>query len=181
MVPKPTCQIPQAGAGCSCSRCCSQVQFWKKVRFERWRQQRDQNHRPWQHRRTGPEPRAHLQLRRAEPYCRPSQHHRERTSGPSEDLRVHRHGSDSTKPRLGHRTGDHHLYPGLIGRALRQRTVVFAKTERSQSYVSKDQHVLMKLHIGEREAEQGKRDTFPPSLETEKQSPKTDLRTTKSS
>lgn len=39
----------------------------------------------------------------------------------------------------------------------------------------------MKLLIGRKEAEQGTRDTFPPSPETEKQSPKTDLRTIKSS
>lgn len=172
VVPKPTCQVPQAGA-CSCSgRSGCQVQFWEEVRLQRWRQQRHQIYRPRQHRRTGPEPRANLQLRRTEPHRWPGQHHRERAGGPSEDLRVHRHGSDSTEPRLGHRSGDHHLYPGLVGRAIRQRTVVLAKTERSQRYISKDQHVLMKLHSGGRKTEQRKRDTFPPPPETEKQCPR---------
>lgn len=173
VVPKPTCQVPQAGAGSCSGRSRCQVRFWKEVRLQRWRQQRHQIHRPRQHRRTGPEPRAHLQLRRTEPHGRPGQYHRERTGGPSEDLRVHRHGSDRTQPRLGHRTGHHHLYPGLIGRAIRQRTVVFAKTERSQSYISKDQHVLMKLHSGRSKTEQRDRNKFPQPPETEK--PETDL------
>ncbi|KAE8285624.1 Paired mesoderm homeobox protein 2B Neuroblastoma Phox [Larimichthys crocea] len=129
----------------------------------------------------GPEPSAHLQLRRTESHRRPGQHHRERTGGPSEDFCVRRHGCDSTEPRLGHHPGDHHLYPGLIGRAIRQRTVIFAKTERSQSYISKDQHVLMKLHSGGRKTEQRERDTFPHPPETEKQLSVTDLRTIKSS
>lgn len=148
VVPKPTRQIPQAGAGSRSGRGRRQVQLREEIWLKRWRQQRRQIRWPRQHRRTGPEPSAHLQLRGTEPHRRAGQHHRERTGGPSEDLCVHRHGRDSAEPRLGSRARHHHLYPGLFGWAVRQCTVVFAKTERSQSHVSKDQHVLMNLHSG---------------------------------
>lgn len=164
VVPKPPRQIPQAGARSCSGRRGRQVQLWKEVRLQGRRQQRRQDNRPRQHRRTGTEPGPHLQLQRAEPHYRTSQHHRKRTVGASKTLRFHWHGSDSTEPRLGHSTWYHHIHPGLFGGALRKRTVVFAKTERGQSDASEDQHVLMPRHITEGETQTH----FLPSPETEK-------------
>ncbi|XP_077388381.1 paired like homeobox 2Bb isoform X2 [Festucalex cinctus] len=155
LVPEPTCQVPQAGARRLSSSGRRQVQFGQEVGPAGRRQQRRQIHRPGQH--GGPQPAAHLQLRRAQPHRRAGERRRwrrqRRTVGGRQGRRVVRHGGgrggDGVEPRLGLRPGDHHLHPGLAGRPVRQRAVVLAETERSQGRLSKKRHVLIDLHTAE--------------------------------